>query len=192
MGVIFTDRDTVNQIETMKVTTCLNPLHTALAIFGCLLSFTSISAEIKDPDLLALIKQLGYKEGLPVVTDPKLINPKQFLDEVINIRLSNDFIPDTPQRIATDTSQKLAIRFGETLKSYVKAKKDLQQLVAIPLIFAAWLRYLISIDDQGNIFENSPDPLLEELKNQLSNVKLGEKLIQIVLEKFFLMNLFSA
>ncbi|KGQ55643.1 dioxygenase [Gallibacterium anatis str. Avicor] len=183
VGVIFTDRDTVNQIETMKVTTCLNPLHTALAIFGCLLSFTSISAEIKDPDLLALIKQLGYKEGLPVVTDPKLINPKQFLDEVINIRLSNDFIPDTPQRIATDTSQKLAIRFGETLKSYVKAKKDLQQLVAIPLIFAAWLRYLISIDDQGNIFENSPDPLLEELKNQLSNVKLGGKVAPNSLRK---------
>ena len=28
-------------------------------------------------------------------------------------------MPDTPQRIATDTSQKVGIRFGETIKSYV-------------------------------------------------------------------------
>ena len=32
-GVFFTDRDTVNKVERMKVTTCLNPLHTALAIY---------------------------------------------------------------------------------------------------------------------------------------------------------------
>ena len=37
VGIIFTDRSTVHLIETMKVTTCLNPLHTGLAIFGCLL-----------------------------------------------------------------------------------------------------------------------------------------------------------
>ncbi|WP_319415539.1 hypothetical protein [Marispirochaeta aestuarii] len=36
-GVIFTDRDTVDKVETMKVCTGLNPLHTTLAIFGCLL-----------------------------------------------------------------------------------------------------------------------------------------------------------
>ena len=41
-GVYFTDRDTVNQTERMKVTTCLNPLHTALAVYGCLLGYTLI------------------------------------------------------------------------------------------------------------------------------------------------------
>lgn len=175
VGVILTDRETVNKIETMKVTTCLNPLHTALAIYGCLLGFTKISDEVRDPDLLALIQKLGYQEGLPVVIDPKLINPKQFIDEVINIRLSNDFIPDTPQRIATDTSQKLAIRFGETIKSYIKTGKDVNELIAIPLVFAGWLRYLLAIDDNGNCFENSPDPRLNEIKEKLSCVTLGEK-----------------
>ncbi|HHW7568420.1 TPA: mannitol dehydrogenase family protein [Mannheimia haemolytica] len=176
VGVILTDRATVNKIETMKVTTCLNPLHTALAIFGCLLGFTKISDEVRDSDLLALIQKLGYQEGLPVVIDPKLINPKQFIDEVINIRLSNDFIPDTPQRIATDTSQKLAIRFGETIKSYIKSGKPVDELVAIPLVFAGWLRYLLAIDDQGKPFENSPDPRLNELKDKLAYVKLGNHL----------------
>ena len=33
-GVYMTDRDTVNKTERMKVTTCLNPLHTALAVYG--------------------------------------------------------------------------------------------------------------------------------------------------------------
>ncbi|SMB89629.1 fructuronate reductase [Pasteurella testudinis DSM 23072] len=176
VGVIFTDRATVNKIETMKVTTCLNPIHTGLAIFGCLLGYTSIFAEMRDPDLSALAKRIGYQEGLPVVIDPKIINPKQFIDEVINIRLSNDFIPDTPQRIASDTSQKLSIRFGETIKSYLRNgnDRDIQTLTAIPLVFAGWLRYLIAVDDRGNEFENSPDPLLNELKSKISCVKLGE------------------
>ena len=36
-GVYFCDRDTVNMCEKMKVTTCLNPLHTAMSMYGCLL-----------------------------------------------------------------------------------------------------------------------------------------------------------
>lgn len=38
-GVYMTDRDTVNRAERMKVTACLNPLHTALAVYGCLLRY---------------------------------------------------------------------------------------------------------------------------------------------------------
>ncbi|MDT2260316.1 hypothetical protein P7H06_13480 [Paenibacillus larvae] len=121
VGVIMTDRDTVDKADTMKVTTCLNPLHTALAIFGCLLGYESIATEMEDPDLLTLVQQIGYKEGLPVVVNPEIINPKMFIDEVILKRLPNKYIPDTPQRIATDTSQKIAIRFGETIKNMLKA-----------------------------------------------------------------------
>ena len=33
-GFLFTDRETVEKAEKMKVCTCLNPLHTALAVFG--------------------------------------------------------------------------------------------------------------------------------------------------------------
>lgn len=36
-GVYLTDRDTVNRTERMKVTTCLNPLHTAMSVYGCML-----------------------------------------------------------------------------------------------------------------------------------------------------------
>ena len=69
-GVIITDRDTVDKCERMKVTACLNPLHTALAIYGCLLGFTKISDEMNDEDLKALVTKMGYNECLPVVCDP--------------------------------------------------------------------------------------------------------------------------
>ena len=149
----------------MKVCTCLNPLHTFLAVSGCLLGYTLIADEMKDPDLLRLVKRLGYEEGLPVVVDPGIIKPRDFIDEVVNIRIPNPFMQDTPQRIACDTSQKLSIRFGETIKGYLaRPDLDLANLKVVPLVFALWLRYLQAIDDKGNAFELSPDPLLEECR----------------------------
>ena len=175
-GVIFTTRETVDRVEKMKVCTCLNPLHTALAVFGCLMGYTRINEEMKNPELVRLVEIIGYKEGLPVVVDPGILSPKEFIDTVLKFRLPNPFLPDTPQRIAADTSQKIPIRFGETIKAY-KASDSLnvEALKLIPLVLAAWLRYLMGINDEGNPFEVSPDPLLPSLKPALANIKLGDK-----------------
>ena len=162
-GVYMTDRETVDRAEKMKVMTCLNPLHTALAVFGCLLGKTKISEEMNDADLKELVYRLGYKEGLPVVIDPGIIRPEDFLDEVLTQRLPNPYLPDTPQRIATDTSQKLAIRFGETIKAYEK-KGGTDSLVLIPMVIAAWIRYLTGFNDEGAPMELSDDPMMDELK----------------------------
>lgn len=172
-GFIFTDRETVDKVERMKVCTCLNPLHTALAVFGCLLGYNKISDEMKDDDLRGLVEEIGYKEGLPVVTDPKVIDPKEFIDTVLQVRIPNPFMPDTPQRIATDTSQKLPIRFGETIKRYIAEGRDMGELKLIPLVFAGWLRYLMAVDDEGNSFEPSPDPLLATVTPYVAGVDGG-------------------
>jgi len=173
-GVIFTDRQTVNDVETMKVTTCLNPLHTALAVYGCLLGYDLVADEMEDEDLIKLIKNIGYKEGLPVVVDPGVLDPKEFIDEVVNERFTNPYIPDSPQRIATDTSQKIAIRFGETIKSYQKRNDlDPADLISIPLAVAGWCRYLMGLDDQGEKMELSPDPMLDELTEHLAGIEFG-------------------
>ncbi|SFO07947.1 mannitol dehydrogenase family protein [Proteiniclasticum ruminis] len=174
-GVYFTDRDTVNNTETMKVTTCLNPLHTALAVYGCVLGFDSIYKEMNDPQLKALVEKIGYVEGMPVVVDPKIIKPESFIKEVIEERLPNPFIPDMPQRIATDTSQKVAIRFGETIKSYAK-REDLspKDLTFIPLALAGWMRYLLGVNDKMEAFELSSDPMLSELQGKLAGIKVGD------------------
>jgi fructuronate reductase len=175
-SVIFTDRETVDKVEKMKVCTCLNPLHTTLAIFGCLLGYHKISKEMEDADLKNLVERIGYIEGFPVVVDPKIIDPKKFIDEVLQVRFPNPFMPDTPQRIATDTSQKLGIRFGETIKAYM-ARKDLNvtDLELIPLVFAGWCRYLMGIDDNGDKMELSPDPLLQEVVPPVADIVLGDK-----------------
>ena len=175
VGVIFTDKETVDKVERMKVCTCLNPLHTALAVYGCILGFTKISDEMKDETLVKLVKTIGYVEGLPVVTDPGVIKPQEFIDTVVNVRIPNVFMPDTPQRIACDTSQKLPIRCGETIKAYAASDKlNVQDLKLIPLVHAGWLRYLMGLDDNGNSFEPSPDPLLEKAQAFVKDIKLGE------------------
>lgn len=174
-GFLFTDRETVNKVEKMKVCTCLNPLHTALAVFGCLLGYDKISDEMQDTELRKLVETIGYVEGLPVVVNPGILDPKEFIDTVLNVRIPNPFMPDTPQRIATDTSQKLAIRFGETIKAYqASSTLDVKELKKIPLVFAGWLRYLMAIDDEGKAFDLSPDPLLDSVCPYVKNLSLTE------------------
>ena len=172
-GVYITDRQTVNKVEKMKVCTCLNPLHTALALSGCLLGFNKICDEMQDEDLLKMVKILGYREGLPVVVNPVILEPKKFIDDVIEKRLPNPFMPDTPQRIATDTSQKLAIRFGETVKALKEKNFSLKELKIIPLVYALWARYLMGIDDKGCKMDISPDPLLKDVQPLVENIKVG-------------------
>jgi fructuronate reductase len=199
-GVLFTDRATVDKVEKMKVCTCLNPLHTALAVFGCLLRFTKISEELKDADLVKLIELIGYKEGLPAVVDPGILSPKAFIDEVLKVRVPNPFMPDTPQRIACDTSQKIPIRFGETIKAYIASDTlDVVELKLIPLALAAWVRYLLGVDDTGAAFTISPDPLLDTLTPKLADIKLGmtgnfHKTLEPILSdsSIFAVNLYEA
>ncbi len=199
-GVIFTTRETVDKVEKMKVCTCLNPLHTTLAIYGCLLGYTKISAEMNDPELVKLVEAVGYREGLPVVVDPGIIAPRAFIDEVLQVRLPNPFMPDTPQRIATDTSLKLPIRFGETIKAYSASDQlKVSDLKYIPLVLAGWVRYLLGIDDAGNSFAISPDPILTTITPMLAEIKPGQtgpfhSVLEPILanETIFAVNLYEA
>lgn len=173
-GVYLTDRNTVNEVERMKVTTCLNPLHTALAVYGCVLGYKSIAAEMQDEELTKLVNGIGPVEGMKVVCDPGILSPEEFVKEVIEQRLPNKFIPDTPQRIACDTSQKVGIRYGETIKSYVEKYGSAKELKYVPIAIAGWLRYLLGVDDEGAAFELSPDPMLEEMQAALAGIKLSD------------------
>lgn len=173
-GVYYTDRDTVDAFERMKVCTCLNPLHTAMSVYGCMMGHTSIAGEMEDSEIVNLITKLAYDEGMKVVTDPGIVKPEDFLKEVLEERLPNKNIPDQPQRIATDTSQKIPIRFGENIKAY-RASDELnaEDLVYIPASIAGWVRYLMGLDDNGEAFTVSPDPLLDELKPYVEKLEFG-------------------
>lgn len=189
-GVVFTTREEVKKAERLKVTAALNPLHTALAVSGCILGYTKISDEMKNGDLVKLIKGIA-KEALKVVEKPTVMDSDSFVNDVLTKRLPNPNLPDTPQRIATDTSQKVAIRFGETIKAYGADAKNLKY---IPFAIAAWLMYLDGKDDNGEEFTLSPDPMLSEITKMekmellkrsdifgvdLYEVSLGDKILSI-------------
>ena len=84
-------------------------------------------------------------------------------------------MPDAPQRISTDTSQKLPIRFGETIKKYVGRGLDMSNLVLIPLVLAGYARYLKALDDDCNPIELSTDPLLDELQAIVAPLEVGKE-----------------
>ncbi|MDQ1316666.1 MAG: fructuronate reductase [Candidatus Poribacteria bacterium] len=181
-GVIFCDSsEEVALYEKMKVGACLNPNQTTLAIFGCLLNYKHIYDAIADPLLKELVYLQSYEETLPVVIHPGKIDPKEFLREVLEERLPNPNIPDTPARIITDTSQKLGARYGNTIIAHGDNARNLKY---IPLVIAGWCRYLMGVDDNGQdmnynpkiqtyLNKWSPDPRLEELVKYISPIQFG-------------------
>ena len=172
-GVYMTDRETVRKTDQMKVCACLNPLHTVLGVVGTLLNYPTIAACMKDTQLVKLVN-LAANEALPTVANPGIIDPEKFLNEVLTERFPNPFIPDTPARINCDASQKVPVRFGETLKERKARGLDIANLEAIPLFIALWLRYRMGKDDNGAEMELSPDPRLPEVFKALDNLGFGD------------------
>lgn len=182
-GTIFCDSsEAVARYEKMKVGACLNPIQTTLCTFGCLLNHEHIYDAIADPLLKDLVYRQSYEEALPVVVHPGQIEPEEFLREVLEERLPNPNIPDTPARIITDTSQKVGVRYGDTIIAHGDNARNLKY---IPLAIAGWCRYLMGFDDDGREMNYnptaeppwnrwSPDHMLERLTRYVSDIQLGK------------------
>lgn len=174
-GVYMGDRDTVNKSERMKVTALLNPVHSALAPLGVLLGEEYFASMINhDPKLMKLGRTVAYTEGLPMCPDPGIISPEAFADELFRVRFVNEYLLDTNLRIATDESQGLGVRFGETVKAYRARYGSAEQLVGVPLGIAGWLRYMMAVDDEGNSYVLAPDPMADEITEILKDIAIGE------------------
>ena len=174
-GVYLADRETVNLSERMKVTVCLNPVHSATGPLGVVLGYDLFAHMLNtDPDMMKMARMVAYHEGLPVVPDPGILSPREFVDELFNDRFPNEYLGDTNLRLAVDVSQMVGIRFGETIKAYTAKYGDASRLTAIPLGIAGWLRYMLAVDDQGKKYEQlAPDPMNEELQEQLKEIVVG-------------------
>lgn len=173
-GVYMADRETVNLSERMKVTVCLNPVHSATGPLGVALGYELFAHMLNtDADMMKMARMVAYDEGLPVVPNPKILSPQKFVDELFNDRFPNEYLGDTNLRLAVDVSQMVGIRFGETIKAYVAKYGDASRLTAIPLGIAGWLRYMLAIDDEGKRYELAPDPMNEEIQEQLKDIVVG-------------------
>jgi fructuronate reductase len=49
----------------------------------------------------------------------------------------------------------------------------MDQLVALPLAIAGWLRYMLAEDDAGRFMPLSPDPMNEEIQFMLGDIITG-------------------
>jgi fructuronate reductase len=172
-GVLLCDRETVDKSEKMKVTVCLNPIHTALCTYDCMLGYDLFADGMADPQLRALAELIGKVEGMAVVPNPGILSPEAFLDECLDERFPNPYLGDTSLRIATDISQMVGIRFGITVRSHME-RGDSAELLGIPLAIAGWLRYLLALDDEGKPMELAPEPMLDELQAALAGIELGK------------------
>lgn len=173
-GVYLADRATVNLSERMKVTVCLNPVHSATGPVGVVLGEELYAKMLNtNPDMMKMARMVAYDEGLPMVEDPRILSPKAFTDELFTDRFPNEYLGDTNLRLATDTSQGVGVRFGETIKAYMKKYGSAERLTAIPLGIAGWLRYMLGVDDMGNTYELAPDPMVPEIQAALSSVVFG-------------------
>jgi fructuronate reductase len=63
------------------------------------------------------------------------------------------------------------VRFGETLKARVAAGLPVDNLRAVPLFVALWLRYRQGTDDMGAPMTLSPDPRIPEAFSDLTNLR---------------------
>lgn len=174
-GVYMADRKTVNLSERMKVTVCLNPVHSATGPLGVALGYDLFAHMLNtDADMMKMARMVAYDEGLPVAPDPGILSPQEFVDELFNDRFPNEYLGDTNLRLAVDVSQMVGIRFGETIKAYVEKYGDASRLTAIPLGIAGWLRYMLAVDDEGRRYELAPDPMNEEIQEQLKGIVVGQ------------------
>ena len=173
-GVFLADRATVDLSERMKVTACLNPVHSALGPLGVLYGIDLFADLLNDPALLKMGKTIAYAEGMPVIADPGILSPQAFTDELFRDRFPNRFLGDTNLRLCTDITQGFGVRFGETIKSYVKRDGNAGSLKAVPMGIAGCMRYAMGIDDRGGTYELAPDPLIPEIHALLSDVQVGE------------------
>ena len=174
-GVYMADRKTVNLAERMKVTVCLNPVHSATGPLGVALGYELFAHMLNtDADMMKMARMVAYDEGLPVVQDPGILSPQAFVDELFNDRFPNEYLGDTNLRLAVDVSQMVGIRFGETIKAYVEKYGDASRLTALPLGIAGWLRYMLAVDDAGKKYELAPDPMNEEIQEQLKDIVFGQ------------------
>ena len=174
-GVYLADRNTVNLAERMKVTVCLNPVHSATGPLGVVLGYDLFAHMLNtNEDMMKMARMVAYDEGLPVVENPGILSPQAFVDELFDDRFPNEYLGDTNLRLAVDVSQMVGIRFGETIKAYVRKFGNASALTAIPLGIAGWLRYMLGVDDAGQKYELAPDPMKEEIGEQLSDIAIGK------------------
>ena len=142
----------VEPFERMKLR-MLNGAHSTMAYLGYLAGYEYISDVMGDADFVKLIHGLMTDEAMPTLDMPG-VDLGAYRDQLLD-RFRNPALKHRTWQIAMDGSQKLPQRLLGTIRERIKAGEPFERL---GLGVAAWMRYVIGIDEKGESIDVR-DPL---------------------------------
>ncbi|KKC38330.1 dioxygenase [Devosia epidermidihirudinis] len=144
--------DDVEPFERMKLR-MLNGSHSTLAYLGYLAGYEHVSDAMGDDDFVALIHGLMTHEVMPTLDMPGT-DLGGYRDRLLE-RFRNPALKHRTWQIAMDGSQKLPQRLLGTIRDRMAAEQPFERLA---LGVAGWMRYVMGIDEAGEIIDVR-DPL---------------------------------
>lgn len=147
----------VEPYEYMKLR-LLNAAHSALAYLGYLGGYETIDETMTNPDYVAFARAV-MEEARPTLRVPQSVDVDAYMNNLIG-RFSNPNIKHRTWQIAMDGSQKLPQRLLATVRERLAKGQDVQ---ALALAVAGWVRYIAGTDENGHPIEVS-DPLAVSLR----------------------------
>jgi fructuronate reductase len=146
----------VEPFEKMKLR-MLNGSHSTLAYLGYLAGDETVADTMADPAFKRLIGDLMAKEIKPTLSMPPDVDLVAYGDALLE-RFSNTALKHRTWQIAMDGSQKLPQRLLGTIRDRLEAGQSFNRLA---LGVAAWMRYALGTDEQGNAIDVR-DPMADD------------------------------
>lgn len=147
--------DDVKSFEDAKLR-MLNGSHTALALVGAVQGWTTVSDGVAIPAVRDFVHGYMTRMVMPHLSRP---DGAAYRDTLL-ARFANPALQHKVHQIAGDSSLKIPLRWGPTLRERLATGQGVE-----PLAFATavWFRYLRGTDEQGNDHP-IPDPRGAELR----------------------------
>ncbi len=145
----------VEPFEKMKLR-MLNGSHSTLAYLGYLAGDETVADTLADPAFKRLIGDMMTEEITPTLSMPQEIDLLAYRD-ALRERLSNTALKHKTWQIAMDGSQKLPQRLLGTIRDRLEVSQSFDRLA---LGVAAWMRYALGTDEQGNAIDVR-DPMVD-------------------------------
>ncbi len=142
----------VEPFERMKLR-MLNGSHSTLSYLGYLAGHQYVSDAMGDPAFVKLIHNLMTEEAIPTLDMPG-VDLAGYRDQLLE-RFRNPALQHRTWQIAMDGTQKLPQRLLGTIRDRLQAD---QPITYLALGVAAWMRYVMGIDENGDTIDVK-DPL---------------------------------
>ncbi|MDR0806003.1 MAG: fructuronate reductase [Enterobacteriaceae bacterium] len=160
--------------EEMKLR-MLNGSHSFLAYLGYLAGYQHINDCMQDDNYVIAARHLMLNEQAPTLRTQG-VDLAAYADSLLH-RYRNTALKHRTWQIAMDGTQKLPQRMLDSVRYHLAHNSNFDCLA---LGIAAWIRYVGSVDEQGQPIDVS-DPLLEQLKALVNGSPQGTERVKALL-----------